>query len=155
LFDPNTIRKILVVKLDHLGDCVGAVKAIKRLKHVFPWATIQILAGTWTEQLWALVPEIAGVIPLNFFQINSDLPHRQFLPAELDVLRGQLGSHRFDLAVDFRRQPDTRMLLRYAGARYTAGFDDKMRFSWLDIALTWEEDVVGVSKRQHFADALV
>jgi ADP-heptose:LPS heptosyltransferase len=33
------IRRILLVKLDHIGDCITAFPAIRRLKEAFPHAS--------------------------------------------------------------------------------------------------------------------
>ncbi len=40
LFHPEEIERILVVKLDHIGDFVTALSPIRRLKEIFPRATI-------------------------------------------------------------------------------------------------------------------
>jgi len=155
LFDRDRIRRILVVKLDHLGDCVGATPAIRRLKHHFPAARIEVLSGPWADPVWSLVPEIDEVIHFAFYDANSSKPPREVGTAELDRLRRLLGPRRYDLAVDLRRHPDTRRVLQATGARYTAGGDYQGRFPWLDIALEWESDRRLTAKRQYFGDALV
>src|SRR5262249_6489222 len=45
LFDAAGIKRILVVKLDHIGDFITALPAIRRLKQLFPAASISVLAG--------------------------------------------------------------------------------------------------------------
>jgi ADP-heptose:LPS heptosyltransferase/GT2 family glycosyltransferase len=155
LFDRHRIRKILVVKLDHLGDCVGALPAIRRLKHHFPHASTTVLSGSWSKPIWSLVPEIDEVIILDFFQSRSDLPPRKISQAELCALRRRLEGYRFDLAIDLRRHPETRYILQYTGARFLAGFEHQARFPWLDIALDWEGDERLVLKRRHFGDDFV
>jgi ADP-heptose:LPS heptosyltransferase/GT2 family glycosyltransferase len=155
LFAPNSVQKILVVKLDHIGDCVGAVPAIRRLKHRFPHAKIGVLSGSWSKPIWSLVPEIDEIIVLNLFGSRSDQPPREIPQAELSALRRRLERHRFDLAIDLRRHPETRYILQHTGARYLAGFEHQARFPWLDIALEWEGDERFVPKRRHFGDDLV
>lgn len=155
VFDQETIRRILVLKLDHLGDCVGAVPAIRRLKRHFPQAAFSVLSGPWARPLWALVAEIDEVIDFEFFRADSALPYRRLSRGELDQFHRALAPRRFDLAVDLRRHPETRELLRHTGARYTAGFNFGLGFPWLDIALDWGGDHAGVTNRQHFGDTLV
>src|SRR5205085_11197600 len=41
----DEIRKILVVKLDHIGDCIIAFPAVRRLKQAFPDARITALTS--------------------------------------------------------------------------------------------------------------
>ncbi|MGH7094501.1 MAG: hypothetical protein ACREFB_13325, partial [Stellaceae bacterium] len=154
LFDRDTIRRILVLKLDHLGDCVGGIPAIRRLKRHFPDATIHVMSGPWAKQLWATVPEIDGTLELTFFRAESSEPHLRLQPKELAALRQALAPYRFDLAIDLLRHGETRHLLRYAGARYTAGFDIESRFPWLDVALDWAGDPPRIRKRQYFGDML-
>jgi ADP-heptose:LPS heptosyltransferase len=65
-----------------------------------------------------------------------------------------LASYRFDLAIDLRKHMETRPVLKRAGARYTAGYDHKGKYSWLDVALEWNEDQASFRKRQHTGDDL-
>jgi ADP-heptose:LPS heptosyltransferase/GT2 family glycosyltransferase len=155
LFDPHRVHKILLAKLDHIGDCVGAIPAIRRLKHHFPHASMTVLSGGWSKPIWSLVPEIDEVIILDLFGSSSDLPPREIPQAELRALRRRLEAYRFDLAIDLRRHPETRYILQYTGARYLAGFEHQACFPWLDIALDWEGDQRLVLKRRHFGDDFV
>jgi ADP-heptose:LPS heptosyltransferase/GT2 family glycosyltransferase len=155
LFDRHSMKRILLVKLDHIGDCVGAIPAIRRLKHHFPNASIAVLSGNWSKSIWSLVPEINEIIVLDLFQSHSDEPPREIPQSELLALRRRLEGYRFDLAIDLRRHPETRHILQYTGARYFAGFEYQARFPWLDVALDWEGDERLVPKRRHFGDDFV
>ncbi|MBW4091344.1 MAG: glycosyltransferase [Proteobacteria bacterium] len=149
------IRRILVVKVDHIGDFVTALPAIRRLKSSFPDAAIHVLASPAAASLAALEPAIAEVIPFAFFHARSALGRIALDPAELDALRARLEPYRFDLAVDLRKHLDTRELLRCAGAPVLAGFDHLGQFPWLDIALEWEGDRALHPKRQHITEDLL
>ena len=46
LFDRSEIQRILVVKLDHIGDVITALPAIRRVKELFPHASVTVLAGS-------------------------------------------------------------------------------------------------------------
>jgi ADP-heptose:LPS heptosyltransferase len=74
---------------------------------------------------------------------------------KLDQLAKELAANDFDLAIDLRKQSDTRQLLKLAGARVTAGFDHRNEHSWLDIALTFEGDAALTNKRQHVSGDLL
>jgi lipopolysaccharide heptosyltransferase II len=155
MFDARSIRKILVVKLDHIGDSVGAVPAVRRLKRAFPQAALCVLAGSWTTALWAMIGEIDEMIPFDLFSAQSDVAPRELTQSERRVLQERLEAYAFDIAIDLRLHPESRPLLRHAGARYTAGFDHQSRFPWLDIALQWDADRRETAKRQYFGDALI
>jgi ADP-heptose:LPS heptosyltransferase/GT2 family glycosyltransferase len=149
------IRRILLVKLDHVGDCITAFPAIRRLKEAFPHASLRVLAGHWSKPIWPLAEMIDEIIEFDLFHARSELGVRQVTEAELQSLRLRLAPYRFDLAVDLRRHPDTRHILQYTGARFLAGCDIRGSFLWLDIASEWGGDAGRQRKRGHAADELV
>lgn len=155
LFAHSAVHRILVLKLDHIGDCVTAFPAIRRLKHHFPLARISVLAARATLGIWGSNPMIAQTLEFNFFHARSGNGKIEVTPQQLRELRQQLALNRFDLAIDLRKQPDTRHLLEYSGADVLVGFDTQGRFPWLDVALEWDEDVPLRAKHGHVSDDLI
>lgn len=155
LFARESIRRILIIKLDHIGDCITALPALRRLKQYFPQAKFSILANRATRSIWALEPGIEEIIEFDFFHARSGLGKKRISDDELLALRGHLEGFRFDLAVDLRKSLDTRYIMQYTGARFLAGFDHEGQCPWLDIALEWEGDPRLLQKRQHISDDLV
>src|SRR5665213_2444066 len=151
----ESIRKILVVKLDHIGDCVIALPALHRLKLLFPKARISVLAARATRMVWAQEADLDEIIEFDFYHARSGLGKRDVTEEELLQLRRQLEDKHFDLAVDLRKNPDARHVLQYTGAPYLVGFDYQGRFPFLDIALEWEGDPGFGGKRQHVGDDLI
>ena len=128
---------------------------MRKLKDMFPEAELTVLAAPASQQLAPLEPAIDRVIPFAFFNPRSQLGRVEVGDESVAALKAELGACAFDLAVDLRKQPDTRELLQLSGARLLAGFDFQNRFPWLDIALTWDGDTQIVHKRQHTCDDLV
>ena len=155
LISREKVRRLLVVKVDHIGDCVTALPAMRRLRALFPEARISVMAAASTEAIWSLLPGIDEFIPFQFFHTRSGEGQVAKTEAELAELRARLAPYRFDLAVDLRKSPDTRHLLQYSGARYRAGFGHHTDFPWLDVALEWEGDPKFQSKHAHVSDDLV
>ncbi|MFL5252422.1 MAG: glycosyltransferase family 9 protein [Rhodopila sp.] len=155
LFRKEEIRRILVVKLDHIGDFVTALAPIRRLKTIFPHARVTVLAGPASQAFVALEPGIDEFIPFTFFHARSQLGERGVAEDEYLELAGQLRPYRFDLAVDLRKHPSTRDVLKYTGARFLAGFDHLGQFPYLDIALDWDGDRTLQRKRSHVVDDLI
>jgi len=155
LFHVEEIARILVIKLDHIGDFVTALPAIRRLRTIFPKACITVLAGPVSREFVALEPSIDEFIPFSFFHARSQLGERELLADDYDELAAQLHPYRFDLAVDLRKHPSTRDVLKYAGARFLAGFDYLGQFPFLDIALNWDGDRNLQRKRSHIVDDLL
>lgn len=154
-FARSTVRRILVVKLDHIGDCVVALPAVRRLKQYFPKARISVLAGRATRPVWDTEPAVDEVIPFEFFHARSGQGRVPVSPSDLAALQDRLHRMAFDLAIDLRKQPDSREVLQISGAEILIGFDCRGRFPWLDVALEWDEDVPLRAKHGHVADDLV
>jgi ADP-heptose:LPS heptosyltransferase/GT2 family glycosyltransferase len=155
LFDAAAIERLLVIKLDHIGDFVTALPSIRRLKALFPRARITVLAAPAAQSFAAFEPAIDEFIAFEFFHVKSGLGRKEVTEADLAELGRRLTPYRFDLAIDLRKQPDTREVLRICGARYMAGFDHQARFNFLDIALEWESDRGLHNKRNHVSDDLL
>jgi ADP-heptose:LPS heptosyltransferase/GT2 family glycosyltransferase len=149
------IRNILVVKLDHIGDCVIAFPALRRLKQHFPDARITVLTSQSSLPLWQLEPSVDRTIVFDFFHARSALGEIGLSDDDWRRLRERLVSERFDLAVDLRKHIETRPVLQHSGARYLAGFDFRNQFPWLDVSLEWTGDQMYARKRQHNGDDLV
>ncbi len=149
------VRKILVVKLDHIGDCIIAFPAIRRLKQHFPDARISVLTSHASRPVWSLEASVAETIEFDFFHARSALGEIERSEKDWRELRERLAGEQFDLAVDLRKHTETRPVLQHTGARILAGFDFRNQFPWLDIALEWTGDQIYARKRQHNGDDLV
>jgi ADP-heptose:LPS heptosyltransferase/GT2 family glycosyltransferase len=149
------VRRVLAIKVDHIGDFVGAFPAFRRLKEVFPNAELTVLAAGASLALAHLEPAIDRVLRFDFFHARSETGRRELTEEDLAALAATLAPYRFDLALDLRRQPDTRRLLQASGARFLGGFDREAAFPWLDIAMPWEGDIARTYKRAHISEALV
>jgi lipopolysaccharide heptosyltransferase II len=155
LFTPASIQRILIIKLDHIGDCVTALPAVRRLKQHFPDAKLTVLCASSTVLLWGAEPAVSEILEFNLYQAQSGLGKHEIGANELQALVEQLRLKEFDLGVDLRKQPDSRYVLAECGARYRAGFNHQGRFAWLDVALEWDEDVPLRSKHGHVSHDLV
>jgi len=155
MFLPADIQRILVVKLDHIGDFVTALPPIRRLKALFPHARITVLAGPASRAFVGLEQCIDEFIPFAFFHARSQLGERELTADDFANLADQLRPYRFDLAVDLRKHVSTRDVLKHTGARFLAGFDYLGQFPYLDIGLDWDGDRSLQRKRSHIVDDLM
>src|SRR6185437_4206129 len=71
LFDPAEIRDILAIKLDHLGDFITAIPALRRLQELFPQARLHLLTAPGSMPLTGMVPGLASVTEFAFFHARS------------------------------------------------------------------------------------
>ncbi|MDE3177314.1 MAG: glycosyltransferase [Pseudomonadota bacterium] len=149
------VRRILVQKLDHVGDFITGLPAIQRLKQRFPQAEIHVMASSASAALARLEPAIDNVIEFNFFHHVSSQGRVEHADEVWLELEQRLKPYRFDLAIDLRKHTETRDLLKHSGARFTAGFDVRGAYPWLDIALEWDTDQPYLPKRAQVADDYV
>ena len=155
LFARESVRRILVQKLDHVGDFVTALPAIQRLKQRFPNAEIHVLAPTASTPIAKWEPSIDNVIEFNFFHHISQRGRLDITESDWLALEARLKPLRFDLAVDLRKHTETREVLKRSGAKLLAGFDLRGAYPWLDVALEWDGDWPYLPKRTQVADDYV
>jgi ADP-heptose:LPS heptosyltransferase len=122
--DPaRTIARILVLKLDHFGDMILSVRALRTLRETFPHAKITIVAASWNEALVRDLGWFDEIVCFDFFTArNRDWQASpEFLQSRYELFE-ELELGRYDLALDLRHDEDTRPCLYRVRARYRAGF---------------------------------
>jgi ADP-heptose:LPS heptosyltransferase/GT2 family glycosyltransferase len=151
----ENVRRILVQKLDHIGDFITGLPAIRRLKARFPQAEIHVLASAASAAIARLEPAIGQVIEFDFFHAQSQNGKLDIEESTFDALEARLRPYRFDIAIDLRKNAETRDILKRSGAKLLAGYDSRGAFPWLDVALEWEEDPPYLHKRAAVSDDFV
>ncbi|MBS0642652.1 MAG: glycosyltransferase family 9 protein [Proteobacteria bacterium] len=133
--------RILILKLDHIGDFIVGMPAIAHLRAAFPDARLTLVCASWNRPWAERTGWFEQVVQFNLFtQRNADwggtTPEQFSEFAALDLAG-------FDLAIDLRHDPDTRPLLAMVGASFRAGFcaPYDQGGSALDIALPDVEHV--------------
>ena len=112
--------RILVLKLDHLGDFIVSLPALAHLRQAFPDALITLCCASWTRA-WAEQSGLADrVVTFDFF--TSTNAEWSGPSAELYDRFAELNLGPFELAIDLRHDPDTRPLLARVEAEVRAGF---------------------------------
>jgi hypothetical protein len=129
----EAVQRILLLKLDHLGDFVMAVPALRAVRAHFPDAHITLVAGEWNAGLARRVGIadellIFDAFPRNAGEVGVDIAGRV---APFDSLI----TGRYDLAIDLRTFGDTRILLRNVDATHKAGIGHRGVHPFLDIFL--------------------
>jgi hypothetical protein len=131
------VERLLLMKLDHLGDLINAVPALERARRYFPAATIDLLVGSWNVELASDLRVADRVIGFDAFPRNSSEAEPN-VDATLGLFQAQV-TGQYDLAIDLRADVDTRPLLRAVRAPLKAGIGTRGRFPFLDIALPLDD----------------
>lgn len=131
---PGAIKRILVMRVDQLGDVSATLPAMQRLREVFPDA-----------ELTALVPPgLAGIVEasglfagIETLSVTYDhVSEKRYLDEREEArFRKAIGDRAFDMAIDLCPGPDTRPVLKMVGAKYLVGFHPD-EFPFLDFGIT-------------------
>jgi glycosyltransferase involved in cell wall biosynthesis/ADP-heptose:LPS heptosyltransferase len=117
---PSVLRganiRILVIKLDHMGDFILAIPSFLKLKAKYPNAIIDIVVGSWNKDAANELNIFNKVYILNFFSKESFKGGKN---KSEEVKELSLAMLPYDYAIDLRRQPDTRnFLIQFPSKKY-------------------------------------
>ena len=113
-------KRILVLKLDHLGDFALALPALTKLRARYPSATIDAVVGSWNVDFARATKLFNRVHTFDFFQRRSDQAPTATAD-EIAALVRKVG--KLDIALDFRRQSETRFILVKFDADTKVGYE--------------------------------
>ena len=109
------VRRILVARLDHLGDVILATAAFGQLRALYPAAEITVLAGSWSAELLRYNATVDAVITLDcpwwLRQRGQRVTWGTWLRL-FSIIR-HLRRQRFDLFIDLRG--DVRHVVLFGG----------------------------------------
>lgn len=152
----NRKLKIIVVKLDHLGDFIVAIPALTRLREKFRGADIDIIVGEWNAHLADRLKYFRNIYTYNYLRHAMEGGDRSAEEQE-EKLLSELES--FDIAIDLRRHADTRFLLAKIRASLKVGYKSfGTHDSDLDVCMHTQLEESGKVKdsdRCHMASQLI
>jgi len=114
------IKKILVIKLRHIGDVLLTVPVFRALRENFPYAHISALVNSGTEEVLTGNPLINEIIVFDR-DIKNMNPARKYIK-ELSFLR-MMRAGGFDMTVDLTSGDRAAIISLVSGARYRLAYD--------------------------------
>ncbi|MBI5043216.1 MAG: putative lipopolysaccharide heptosyltransferase III, partial [Nitrospirae bacterium] len=114
----NDVKKILVIKLRHIGDVLLTLPTIRALKENFLDANISALINKGTEEMLLNNPLLDEIIVYD--RNIKGLPISQKIKGEINFISG-LRKRKFDLTVDLTSGDRPAILSYLSGARYRIG----------------------------------
>jgi ADP-heptose:LPS heptosyltransferase len=118
---PAVPRRILLLRLERIGDLLMALPAIADVRAAAPDAEIDLAVGSWNAELAANLSGISRVITLDPSWLARGSAGLS-LAAVLRAARHWRRS-RYDLALNFEPDVRTNMVLAVSGAKWTAGYN--------------------------------
>lgn len=135
----DPVKTILVIKLDHIGDFLLALPAMRRLREAFAGARITLACGPWNRELAASAALFDEIVAFDFFpeQMRDFRGHwdDRATAAKLHRRFRDLVAGSYDLAIDLRYDGETRRLLTMVDAKRRVGIADDGEFPFLDLAV--------------------
>ncbi|TWB13014.1 ADP-heptose:LPS heptosyltransferase [Nitrospirillum bahiense] len=134
----SEVRRMLLLRMDHVGDFVLTLPAFRQLRNAFPKASIEVVVGTWNRDLAVQSGLFDVVHVFNLYAARSGDGRALGSDAAAGELSNLFHGQSYDLAVDFRADGDTRFLLKHIAATTRAGYSQGVSFPWLDVSVEWE-----------------
>ncbi len=101
--ESKPVNKILIYKLDHLGDLLISTPVIKSIRNKFPNAVIKIVAGEWSINVFKGNPYIDEIIYYN----SQYFSREPYLPHNFGDLKKKIKTWNPDLIISLRDDWDT------------------------------------------------
>jgi lipopolysaccharide heptosyltransferase II len=112
-------RRVLLLRLERIGDLLMAVGAITEVRRRLPDATIDLVVGRWNEELARLLPvTTVEVLDAPWLVREGGAHGMRTLVARAMSWRRR----RYDLAINFEGDIRSNLLPWLAGARRRVGF---------------------------------
>jgi ADP-heptose:LPS heptosyltransferase len=133
---PAAPRRILLLRLERIGDLLMTLPAIADLRMQAPDAVVDLVVGSWNADLARALGAVTNVLTLDASWLareNSGLG----LPALLGAAR-RWRTSAYDLAINFEPDVRSNLLVAASGASWTAGYRSGGGGALLDVALDFD-----------------
>lgn len=133
---PAAPARILLLRLERIGDLLMALPAIADVRAAAPDAEIDLVVGSWNADIAQAIRGVSRVLV-----VDAPWLERDGSGANLQALaRTAFGwrRRRYDMAINFEPDVRSNAMLALAGARWTAGYGSAGGGALLDQALEYQ-----------------
>jgi ADP-heptose:LPS heptosyltransferase len=114
------VDRVLLLRLERIGDLLMTLGAIRRARTIWPGATIDLAVGSWNEPLARLIPGVSRVLVADPPWLARDGAGDTW-PALIGRAR-RWRRHRYDVVVNFEPDIRSNILAWVTGAQRRIGF---------------------------------
>ncbi len=136
---PAAPRRILLLRLERIGDLIMALPAIQDVRALAPSAEIDLVVGGWNASLARAIPAVTRVETLDAEWLSREGEGLD-LTALVRAGRGWRGRS-YDLAINFEPDVRSNLLVSTSGAGWTGGWSSGGGGALLDVALEYDPQV--------------
>ena len=136
---PVAPQRVLLLRLERIGDLVMALPAMRDVRTLAPAATIDLVVGSWNRPIGQALPYIDHVEVLDAGWLARGSA-RSGAGQTIGAVR-RWRSRAYDLAVNFEPDIRSNLLLAASGAAWTAGWTSGGGGALMDTALDYDARV--------------
>jgi ADP-heptose:LPS heptosyltransferase len=116
---PEAVRRVVVLRLERIGDLLMTVPALEDLRQRLPDAEIDLVVGSWNREIARALPGLSrvGTLDAAWLARGDGGEGVSSLMRRARRWRGR----GYDVALNFEPDIRSHLLLASSGARWTAG----------------------------------
>jgi lipopolysaccharide heptosyltransferase II len=129
-------RRILLLRLERIGDLVMALPAIRDVRVLAPDAEVDLVVGSWNAGLARAIPHVSAVMTADASWLARER-EGEGVAALVARARGWR-PRRYDLAINFEPDIRSNLMTAASGAARTVGWASGGGGPVLDVALDYD-----------------
>jgi lipopolysaccharide heptosyltransferase II len=149
---PLAAKRILILRLERIGDLLMTLPALADLRTLAPGAEIDLIVGSWNADLARAIDPVTRVMALDAAWLTRESQGRT-LASLLRAARRWRHSP-YDLAINFEPDIRSNLILAASGAAWTAGFRSGGGGSLLDVAIDYNVRAHTTDNARHLVSAI-
>jgi heptosyltransferase-2/heptosyltransferase-3 len=151
--DPSSVREVLVLRLDRIGDVTMSLPALADLRAALPEARIRLAVGRWSEEIARSAP-VDEVLVWSAPWVGRPQEGAEGTRALFARARA-LGADGLDLAIDLQGDVRANLLLWATRARHRVGYANTGGAYLLHQVVALDETVSWVEQNRRAVAAAV
>ena len=133
---PLAPKRILVLRLERIGDLLMTLPALADLRAIAPAAEIDLIVGSWNADLARAIDPVSRVMSLDAAWLARE-SQGQTLPSLVRAAR-RWRPGKYDLAINFEPDIRSNLIVAASGATWTAGYGSGGGGPLLDVAIEYD-----------------
>ena len=133
---PAAPKRILVLRLERIGDLLMTLPALADLRTLAPGAEIDLIVGSWNADLARAIDPVTRMQSLDAAWLARE-NQGSTLPSLIRAARHWRHAE-YDLAINFEPDIRSNVILAASGAAWTAGYRSSGGGSLLDVAIDYD-----------------
>jgi heptosyltransferase-2 len=133
---PTRIQRILLMRLERIGDLLMASPGIADVAEMAPGATIDLVVGSWNREVAQSIRGVSEVITADAGWLARGAGGTPLQGLLMQARRWR--EHQYDLGINFEPDIRSNLVLAAAGSRWTVGYGSGGGGALLDQALDYD-----------------